>query len=302
MGDDFKGPLFIVGLSRSGTKLIRDLLNRNERILLPGIETHFIPKMLLDKESKIEQLYAEVEDSLFVKRIPEKEWPKYETLDKISSIRSNSDLVEAFLKYYALQQGEKEWDKAVIWGDKTPSYLRHLNVLNENFPDCKIIHIVRDPRDRALSVNKTWGKSMKRATELWRREVQDSISWANKKDSYCEVKYEDLISNTRQELTDICRFLNIEYSDSMMELSKPSEKYGKNSKFLKPSKSNKNKFKSENIKKIKRLEEIAYPMMKHLGYEIQYAKKHKPVSEFNMFWIKVLDFIKFKTAVKIKGY
>ena len=38
-----RGPLFIVGLPRSGTKLIRDLLNRSPEIGIPVEESHFIP-------------------------------------------------------------------------------------------------------------------------------------------------------------------------------------------------------------------------------------------------------------------
>ena len=41
----FEGPLFIVGLPRSGTKLIRDLANRHTRIAIPVIETEFLPML-----------------------------------------------------------------------------------------------------------------------------------------------------------------------------------------------------------------------------------------------------------------
>mgnify|MGYP000529984615 CR=1 FL=1 len=39
----FKGPLFIVGMPRSGTKLLRDLLNQHPKIHIAEIETHFLP-------------------------------------------------------------------------------------------------------------------------------------------------------------------------------------------------------------------------------------------------------------------
>ena len=42
----FSGPLFIVGMHRSGTKLLRNLLNQNSRISIPTIESCFIPFLI----------------------------------------------------------------------------------------------------------------------------------------------------------------------------------------------------------------------------------------------------------------
>jgi len=39
----FNGPIFIVGLSRSGTKLLRDLITQHPKIRMPPVETQFIP-------------------------------------------------------------------------------------------------------------------------------------------------------------------------------------------------------------------------------------------------------------------
>jgi len=43
---NFFGPLFIIGMPRSGTKLLRDLMNQNPKIGIPAAETHFIPFMI----------------------------------------------------------------------------------------------------------------------------------------------------------------------------------------------------------------------------------------------------------------
>ena len=39
----FNGPVFVVGCARSGTKLIRDLMNRHPRIRIPKSETELLP-------------------------------------------------------------------------------------------------------------------------------------------------------------------------------------------------------------------------------------------------------------------
>ena len=42
----FHGPLFVVGMPRSGTKLLRGLLNEHSRIGIPLNETEFLPHWL----------------------------------------------------------------------------------------------------------------------------------------------------------------------------------------------------------------------------------------------------------------
>ena len=41
--DQFAGPLFLLGMPRSGTKLLRTLLNAHPAIHIAQVETHFIP-------------------------------------------------------------------------------------------------------------------------------------------------------------------------------------------------------------------------------------------------------------------
>lgn len=300
--NNFHGPLFIVGLSRSGTKLIRDILNRNNGVLIPEIETQFIPEILTNKNLTLGQLHKKIKKTEFVNRFPEVEWPSLERLNKINTIDNETDLIETILKFYASEENNQTWDNQVIWGDKTPSYLRHLDLLNRCYPHCKFIHIIRDPRDRALSVKNTWGKSMYRATELWRKEIQESCKWRSRKDCYMELKYEDLLVDTEDVLKKICSFLNVEYSSEMLQLIRPSEKYGTNSKLLKIGKKDKSNYNFVNPKRLKRIEEIAYPIMKNLGYNIEYANRFRPYSSLKMFIFKFIDFFMYKINVKIKGY
>ena len=42
----YRGPVFIIGMPRSGTKLLRDVLNRNAKVAIMEIESHFIPYMV----------------------------------------------------------------------------------------------------------------------------------------------------------------------------------------------------------------------------------------------------------------
>ena len=65
---EFQGPLFVVGMPRSGTKLLRGLLNEHSRIGIPLNETEFLPHWLrswtergdLSEPAAFERFYAEV--------------------------------------------------------------------------------------------------------------------------------------------------------------------------------------------------------------------------------------------------
>ena len=77
-----------------------------------------------------------------------------EVLTKAIYDRNWSTIFEYIFRTFA---AKKDYHKS-IWGDKTPGYLLHDELLMQIFPSAKFIHIIRDPRDYVLSVNHTWGK------------------------------------------------------------------------------------------------------------------------------------------------
>ena len=69
---NLRGPLFIAGMPRSGTKLLRDLLNQHSEISIPEVETHFIPlfikkfsKQLIFNEENKKQLVDDLLNTSF---------------------------------------------------------------------------------------------------------------------------------------------------------------------------------------------------------------------------------------------
>ena len=300
--NSFQGPVFIVGLSRSGTKLIRDLLNQNDQIAIPDIETHFIPD-LLERNLSLVEAYEKVKQSAFIKIYDSRgiALPKLESFEKLLKTDSTTKFIELLLKYYA-NEGSFKWDEKVIWGDKTPLYLRHLDILEKHFSTSKVVHIIRDPRDRALSVKKTWGKSMYRTTEKWRQEIEDSLPFRKDVNSMIEIRYEDLITHPEKTLTKVCEFLGVPFQEKMLQLKKPSEKHGENSKLLKINKSNTSKYLDSPVKVIKKIEEIAGPLMEEYGYERKYTTKFKPYSKLLMELMKYPDFIFYMYNNFKKGY
>lgn len=298
----FNSPLFIVGLSRSGTKLVRDLLNNHPLISIPDYETHFIPSLIdLNKDRfHFKKSIELVENSKFYKNYKD---VKAIDITAVKESLNNSEFkltsfIEWVLKFYS---GIGDTKGNFIWGDKTPKNLRFLTQIRKVYPNCKFIHIIRDPRDRTMSMKNTWWKSIKRSAYLWNKEIKDSQNYLDDK-NYVEVKYEDLVSRPEIILSKLCRYLGVDFVEEMTILNQPSEKYGNASSSVKVVSSNTNKFLKYDKKIVKRIEELTFETLIDKDYEVFYATKSKGISKVELFYLRIYDFIMFKLSVKKKGY
>ncbi len=303
-------PLFIVGLSRSGTKLLRDILNNHPKIQISTIETHFMASLLQINENQFnfKESYSVVVRSKFYKT--NKYFNRNNDYTNLKEIVDKSDdKLLAFLEYILKTAVGKKINETFIWGDKTPKNLRILDKLIERFPDGKVIHIVRDPRDRCMSVHNTWKKSITRAAYLWNKEIQESdtiiqefFKSNERHQNYLEVKFEELLSDSEEVLSSVCDFLSISFNSGMTVLQKPSEKYGKASDSDKIVSENKKKFLEFDQDKVLLVEQICFYSMKKKGYEPIYAKYKKEVDKIKLEILRVFDFFVFHLSNIIKGY
>ena len=136
------------------------------------------------------------------------------------SVRTYSELVAAIFESYASAEGKEHW------GDKTPSYVTDIEVLRAIFPECKIIHVVRDGRDVALSNrNIKWGiHSLPRVAADWRWKVTLGHKLGCMLGSdYQLIRYEDLVLEPESTLRLLTCFLGVSYSDAMLAYHKRCE-------------------------------------------------------------------------------
>ena len=102
------------------------------------------------------------------------------------------------------------------------TFHRHFMLVLELFPKSKFIHIVRDPRDVAKSamLNKMYGNTYS-AVQCWldAEESWDSLKLAIDPKNWIEVRYEQLVSKPENCLTEICKFVGLEYHPSMIDFT-----------------------------------------------------------------------------------
>jgi hypothetical protein len=295
----FTGPLFIIGMPRSGTKLLRGLLNEHELIRILPLETNFFH--FLDSEwhkfgdlsdySNFEKFYNSIlqvpyfiDQSKSYGNIPCKTW--FEMCKDFST----GQVFESLIRHDV----NAPFGSDIIWGDKSPSYIIHIKLLYSNYPTARFIHIVRDVRDYCLSINNAWGKNIFRAAQRWNEDVMKCLqdSKTIPMDSFIQIRYEDLLENPENELSKICKFLEVNFDKTMLKLSKPTENIGTAKDQTGVVKSNTRKYQNNMPPKIqKRIESIAYETLIHCGYEIQYAQCAKRLTRIKMNYYQLIDIL-----------
>ncbi|MGH7872410.1 MAG: sulfotransferase family protein, partial [Candidatus Binatia bacterium] len=98
-----------------------------------------------------------------------------------------------------------------FWVNKTPSLVRRLDLLHKMYPECGIVHIVRDGRDVALStVSLREGPNTVRvAARRWKEMVLSGRRMLGS-DKYLELRYEDLIAHPTQNMETVFAFLGLD--------------------------------------------------------------------------------------------
>ena len=302
-----KGPIFVIGMPRSGTKLLRTLLNQHKRIRIPEYETEFLPYLVknwhnfgdLSDFTNFKKFYDEITRKIYFYYVK-----KHKNLISCRNWFINcvdyspADIFETLIRHDLGIENENE----IIWGDKSPSYLRHVPLIKQVFPSAIFIHIIRDVRDYCLSINKAWKKNIFRASQRWKDDIKKFNKDAMENSvEYLEIKYENLIENTRDSLLKITEFLEIDFDENMLLIPKAIEFVGDAKGKLYIDKKNSNKYlESMSISKRMRIEKITASVLRHYNYPVDEKVESVNLSKNMMKFYKYCDamhliFHQFKT-------
>src|SRR5262245_11393925 len=136
---------FVVGVGRSGTTLLRLMLDAHPQMTIPP-ETHFVPAVI-EACRPAARPESAVEAMTSVRQWGDQGIDAAEMLDRMRALEP-LDAAAALRSFYALQaerQGKPRW------GDKTPVYVESMDLIGEALPEARFIHLIRDGRDVALS-------------------------------------------------------------------------------------------------------------------------------------------------------
>src|SRR6266851_2044993 len=225
-----KPPVFIVGAPRSGTTLLRNILNRHPALAICG-ETQFHRHVysrrrafgsLADPKNR-ERLVHEYLSTDRIKRLGmDLSKLREKLLREGDSYRA---VFTCVMEHYAESHGKQRC------GEKTPQHALFTETLCDWYPGATIIHLLRDPRDVVASLQRMpWASdSVVTNARVW---VGQNVAAqrSSHRSGYLLVRYETLVNRPEEELIRICAHLDEEYSPLMLVPQEESIIYSERSK------------------------------------------------------------------------
>ena len=209
---------FIVGCPRSGTTLLSVLLDRHTRLCIPPETAFFdeVAPLLVPNDQNVllgvlrgwpRLGELNLEPEAVAKRLRNGKWRP-------------ADVLAAILDLYAVAQIKARC------GEKTPQHLMHVQTILTQFPGAKIICMLRDGRDAALSLSSMpwWPKgSLESAADMWILSSRLTRTFALQyPDQFRIVRYEDLVTDPKQELASVMDYLSETFEPVQLQTDSPS--------------------------------------------------------------------------------
>ena len=212
-------PVFVAGLERSGTSLMYALLASHPRISMTR-RTNFW-RYFVDR-------YGDLEDDQHLDAClgAVRAYKRLVVLD-LDHERLRADLLagpRTYGRLYRLMQEQvAERRGKPRWGDKSLELERYGDLILAEFPNARILHMIRDPRDRLASVLTRWqGRrgDVGAGTAAWLWSARLAIRHArDRPDNVKVVRYEWLAGNPESALREVCEFIGEPYDADMLTMA-----------------------------------------------------------------------------------
>lgn len=200
--NDATSPVFLVGAERSGTTLLRLMLDHHPEISFQPEFTFVVDRFGADGAAPAVDAYLAdiaVDRAFLDLGLPMPEAPV-----------DYADLVRGFLEALRARSG-----KAVVGATVHYRFDRLLSI----WPNARFVHIVRDPRDVARStIQMGWAGNGYVGAERW---LEAETQWASLEsklgsDRAISLRYEDLVADPRAMLARITAFIGVDFHEHML--------------------------------------------------------------------------------------
>jgi len=228
--------VFVCGCHRSGTTLLGRLANAHPQLAVFN-ETRWIARWYVARVGLTPEGYV-------TPRLIEelRAFPRFQKLDLPDDAARAlladdppvpyARFISGIFDLYGRQQGKE------LVGDKTPHYVRFIDLLHGFWAHARFVHIIRDGRDVTLSTL-DWAKGPARGfPALWARDpvVTSALWWDSHvrvgretgarlgPGLYQEVRYEALVADPARECAALCDFLDLPFDEAMLRFHEGREK------------------------------------------------------------------------------
>jgi hypothetical protein len=206
MLDSIDNPIFIIGSGRSGTTLLRMMLNAHPNIYISNEASYWLYKPRAKTSGEWLDLYQKTVTYLWMK------FPRKEVEEHVPRNLPKKEIYKAFdilMRIKAAQYNKKHY------GDKTPSYCWHLERILTEFPKARIIHIVRDPVATVTSLKcMPWTlRSIGLISIVLARQMAKTEEF---KEKIFEIRLEDLLESPETVMRKTLEFVGEDWSDQVI--------------------------------------------------------------------------------------
>lgn len=202
-------PIHVIGSGRSGTTLLRMMLSAHPRIHLTHEASFYVWEGLWARRP-VGGLLA------YYLQTPHFRWLRLDPAEVIRSLdgpltrETRKDLYAAVMRLAAARHDKPRW------GDKTPSHSANLARIFEDWPDARVVRIVRDPRGTVHSLNRMpWATGSLVAAsgfcELERHQVRPF------RDRILQIRLEDLVAEPEATMRRVLDHVGEDWSDDVLD-------------------------------------------------------------------------------------
>jgi hypothetical protein len=210
-----RGPIFIAGLERSGTSLIYALLASHPNIAMTrrtNLWTHFYDQYGdLGVDANLERCITMMMRYRRLQLLQPD--PKRLVEDFRAGPRTYGRLFALLEEQYAARLGKPRW------GDKSLNTERYADAIVDAYPQARIIHMLRDPRDRYASSKTRWERrrgGIGAGIAEWLASARTAErNMARHPENVQVLRYEDLAGDPEQSMRSVCAFIDEPFVEEM---------------------------------------------------------------------------------------
>ena len=229
--------VFIVGVPRSGTTLLRRMIDAHPEIAITR-ETHWIVDVLQGDD--VVSAGSPVTPHVLARLLKEERFTRMgvdtaelERLVSGEAPPSYAQFVTAAFDQHGATHGKR------LVGDKVPGYVTEVPTLHSLWPWARFVHVIRDGRDVCLSVLEweragrevtryaAWPEDPVSVTALWwerRVRLGREAGAALATELYYELRYEALVADPTGECEALCVFLGVPFDQRMLTFHEGRER------------------------------------------------------------------------------
>lgn len=221
MSSNYDDPVFIIGIPRSGTSMLWNILIRLAEFRGTG-------EIVWNTETSIFKKYVRHMNNFFQPG----EWPFWHEY-----YGGNKKYFEQFLiescKSFLINAAKAKQSKRIL--EKTPNHIDNTDFIVKVFSNASFVHIYRHPVDIYASMRKRakvtapdkdpWLKiSIKNFSKLYNRKM--NLIFASEH-NIAHVKYENLTKQPEMEIKTVCQFVQAEFDPMCIAGTEPTKQKGK---------------------------------------------------------------------------